>query len=348
MSKRIASAAAILSVLGTLAWLASSPLGGGERPGDRALASPSGSLPTSTAASAPLQSREGGSEVPCDTPLAWRIARVDDGFGLTVAKVRAAVQRAADVWETAVGRPLFVHDLRDGFPIRLVFDERQAYTHERLAREAELRQSGERLDRAVAAFRDRDARRARAQADYERLLRDHTRRAGEHNGTVRQWAERGGAPRDVVEALRSAEASLTEERATLESVRSSLEAELADLRREEGRVERMIEDREREIDEVTARFPPTPVESGLYREAVRLEDGQIVSVRREIRVYRFDDENDLGLVVGHELGHALGLGHRTEAGALMSEEYRASVDLTVRPAEAERLRTLCEAAEGRR
>jgi hypothetical protein len=348
MSKPVAPAAAILSILGTLAWLASSPLGGGARPGDTMLASPSASLPVSTAASALLQSREGGSDVPCDTPLTWRIARLDDGFGLTVAQVRAAVQRAADVWETAVDRPLFVYDRRDGFPIRLVFDERQAHTHERLAREAELRQSSERLDRAVAAFRERDARRARAQAEYESLLRDHIRRADEHNQTVRQWAERGGAPRDVVEALRSAEASLTDERATLESVRNGLEAELADLRREEDRVERMIEDREREIDEVTARFPPTPVESGLYREAVRLEDGQVVSVGREIRVYRFEDENDLSLVVGHELGHALGLGHRSEAGALMSEEYRASVDLTVRRSEAERLRALCEAAEGRR
>jgi hypothetical protein len=151
----------------------------------------------------------------------------------------------------------------------------------------------------------------------------------------------------VIAELNSAGAELEEERAALESNRNELESELAALREDERRVEQMAEEREREIDAVEAAFPLTPVESGLYREAVRREDGRLVSVSREIRLYRFDDEEDLRLVAAHELGHALGLGHRDEEGAVMNEEYRSTEGTAVRPGEAGRLGALCEqTAEG--
>jgi hypothetical protein len=320
--------------------------GGANGPTGEAGAMSAAPLSAAVARSVPLQSREGGSDVPCDVPLAWRVARVDDGFGLTTAQARAAVQSAADLWEAALDRPLFVNDPQDGFPIRFIFDERQARTQDRLAREHELRLSGERLDRAVLALRERDARRARAQAEYGERLRDHVHRADEHNQTVRRWTERGGAPRAVIEGLNAMGAELEEERAALESSRDELEAELVALREDERRVEQMFEEREREIDAVEAAFPVTPVEAGLYREAVRREDGRLISVSREIRLYRFDDEEDLRLVAAHELGHALGLGHRDEEGAVMNEEYRDTEGTAVRPGEAGRLGALCERAAG--
>jgi hypothetical protein len=71
----------------------------------------------------------------------------------------------------------------------------------------------------------------------------------------------------------------------------------------------------------------------------------VVALQRAIDVYRFDSVDDLWLVVAHELGHALGLGHSASTGAVMSEEYRR-VDRAVRdiqPDDLELLAATCPA-----
>jgi predicted Zn-dependent protease len=73
---------------------------------------------------------------------------------------------------------------------------------------------------------------------------------------------------------------------------------------------------------------------------VTREAGQ-VTARREIRVYRFDDDDDLRLVLAHELGHAMGLGHSELAGSIMSPEHRDGSTTEVGRDDVLRLRRLC-------
>jgi predicted Zn-dependent protease len=51
---------------------------------------------------------------------------------------------------------------------------------------------------------------------------------------------------------------------------------------------------------------------------------------REIRVFGFRDRVDLVRILAHELGHALGLAHTEDAGAVMSAEQDRA-DLSGRP-----------------
>jgi Skp family chaperone for outer membrane proteins len=296
------------------------------------------------------QTRSGGSQVPCAVPLAWRLARIDTEFGVSAAQAASAVAQAAAMWEDRTGRTLFRHDPDDGFPIRLVYDERQARADDRSRREGELADERGRLDAEGEALKRQGDRHAAARARHNERRRALDERVDEHNADVRAWNERGDVPPDVAERLESASRSLEEERAALEDGLRTLQDELRALQDGVDRINRANAEHARRSEALGRAFPSGTTEAGEYREAVRMQGGRVEAVGREIRVYRFGSTDELELIVAHELGHALGLGHLEEPRAVMSAAHDAEPKGTgataVHAADLDLLRSTCPSLGG--
>lgn len=247
---------------------------------------------------------------PCEEPLTYRIGRVDGRFGISRSEFSLAVRKAANVWEKPLSRELFREDPKGKIEISLIYDYRQETTDS-------LKQINSRMDDTKDAYENSKSRYEDLRAEYEGKrealendFRDLNARIQAYNADIEYHNRQGGAS----EAQRI---RMMSEKKDLDAIRESLDSRQAELNRLAGEVNSMVlvtnEIAERQNQQVERYHEVGSRLGGEFQEGYY----ESKNGKQSITLYHFDNEAKLVRLLVHELGHALGLDHSDNPGAVM-------------------------------
>ena len=269
-------------------------------------------------------------EIPgeCRFPLAYSIGSIDSRFGVSKEAVRSAASEAEDIWERSASKDIFEYS-KDGIPINLVYDERQAETDRLKSKLAGLEGGRDRYEFLKSEYESLASKISLAKDSFESLKSVYesvssafsSRAAAfeadrrKYENEVAEWNAKGGAPESEYSRL-SAENEALRERA------SGLNSDLENIRKVYASLEEARDSLNNLISRANAAAALVNLAAGSLNERVA-EYNHVAGGREEfvtgfyrsspagrtIEVFQFTSPSELSLIIAHELGHAAGLGH---------------------------------------
>lgn len=234
----------------------------------------------------------------CRAPVFYHVGSVDSRFGLSVEEVRNLLSSAESLWEDKTGKNLFTYEDNKGIPVNFIFDERQQEANEEGVFRDKLEEKEHQSDTLKFEYKklldEYNALRAR----YDKESADYDKRLRQHNALVNSWNEKGGAPKDVYQTLQAEEAGLKKDAGELNTLAGAINDITGSLNQIGAKGNSVISDYNKSVSEYNKRFT----------EGHEFTQGDYER-KGSINVYQFDTKEELVIVLAHEFGHALSLGH---------------------------------------
>ncbi len=236
---------------------------------------------------------------PTDLRVRYRIGQVDERFGLSRDEVVLLAHEAAMIWQEGTNRQWFVYDDDAKLTINLIYDERQIETNTRQKIQHEL---GEMQSRHQRNSQQLEVQRQQLTHEFSELQQalnvwqqeyDHTMYLLQRTDDNHQRQQLLQKEHELLTRQQQLNAKIERYRASQQAFNAAVD----NINHEVGYMNEVI-------DHANIRLTPREFHKGQF-------DGT------KIEVYEFKSKEELRLVLAHEMGHALSIGHHDDPTALM-------------------------------
>lgn len=268
----------------------------------------------------------------CNNPISYTIKTVDSEFGFSRNSIRSAVAAAAKIWEFGTGRRRFYESEKGDLTIHVRYTERQDIVQAIKILEAE----GKLVHEFVDAFNARQTGLNKDIEQFNKRSEAYEKEVSKHNAEIQDYNNRGRFSPTYMQHLKRQGLLLRQRAQSLDYERTQLDKRIAQAEGDRRTTNQQVTDFHTDkvqLDAILARMPDYE-RLGEYRQD---QDA------RSITIYVIRNKKQLTLLLAHEFGHALGIGHVDDPAALMySRETMDNTHLRVlHSADLQAFRRLC-------
>ena len=217
----------------------------------------------------------------CNQTVKFSVGNVDSRFKISKDEIIKSAEDAGNRWNTQTGDKLLQYDSNATLKIELVYDQRQADLDKFNAENSSLENNKSTIDKQNQSF--------------ESQLSSYQADLAAYNTEVTSWNMKGGAPADIYSGLQQEKKNLDARKNNLISMSNTLNMNIGSFNSD-------LQNLKQEVDS---------------RKNVIITQGLYIPAENKIQIYTFGTQEELRLVLMHELGHSLGLDHDQNQNSLM-------------------------------
>lgn len=272
---------------------------------------------------------------PCKNPITFRIAEIDERFGINQSELSELMNEVAEIWAEGTGNRVIVYSENGSIHVNLVYAEQQQLTDSERQFRDRLRIEEQSISVAEREYRQMNHRFNEMQEEYRQDSNDLQNEIQELNSWVNLKNNEGGFNEGEIEIFENRKQEIDQKTAELNRRALQLQQEAERLNREIDRLNRQIDQKNILINQYNQTFTGTNrFTQGSYED---------IGNQKRINVYQFSHRDELRLVLAHEVGHALGINHVNNPKSimyhLMGNQDLSDLKLTTEDVEA--LKKIC-------